>query len=450
MLNDNQWYHIAGTNDGSELKLYIDGLLKANVSSAGMTGASDNAYIGCEISSPLYYKGAIDDVRVYNRPLQGYEFRDISYPMGRWSRKDSWRASVYYNGSPGADDSGILPEPGSVIVNEVMSHSNAGPDWVELYNTTEEAIDIGGWYLSDNDGSDADVMKYRIADGTEIDANSYMVFYEDANFNNPNDPGYILPFAYSENGEKVCLSSYQHTDGTLTGYREVEDFGAALTNVSFGQYYKSSTGNFNFVAMEANTPGLPNADPMVGPIVISEIMYNPPGGNQNEEYIELHNIMPFPVTLYRFDKHLPWKFTDGIDYTFSSTSVATIPANGYLLVVKDKSAFGARYGGIVPPGVDVVGTYSKWLDDDGEKLELSMPGDRDASGTYYIRIDRVNYSDGLHHDNCAGGIDLWPRDADGLGKSLVRKDPNDYGNDVVNWKADNPSPGSSVWIPLPP
>jgi hypothetical protein len=449
-LNADQWYHVAGINDGSELKLYVDGQLKTSVSSAGLTGVDYDAYIGYEISSPLYYKGAIDDVRIYNRPLSPYEFRDISDPMGRWSRKDSWRASVYHNGTPGADDSGILPDPGAVIVNEVMSHSNAGPDWIELYNTTEGAINIGGWFLSDNDGTDADLMKYRIVDGTTIDANSYIVFYQDANFNNPNDPGYNVPFGLSENGEKACLSSYQHTDGTLTGYREVEDFGAAQTNVSFGRYFKSSTGTSNFVAMEANTPGLPNAYPQVGPIVINEIMYNPPGGNQNEEYIELHNIMSFPVTLYRFDKHLPWKFTDGIEYTFSASSHAMIPANGYLLVVKDKSAFTARYGSIVPPGVDIVGPYNGWLNDDGEKVELSMPGDTDASGTYYIRLDRVNYSDGLHPENCAGGVDLWPRDADGFGQSLARKDPNDYGNDVINWKSDIRSPGTSGWTPPPP
>jgi hypothetical protein len=270
-----------------------------------------------------------------------------------------------------------------------------------------------------------------------------MVFYQDANFNNPNDPGYNVPFGYSENGEVASLSSYVDSNGFMTGYREVEDFGAAQTNVSFGRYYKSSTGNFNFVAMDSNTPGSENDDPKVGPIVINEIMYNPPSGNQNEEYIELYNILPFPVTLYRVDKSMPWKFTDGIEYTFSDSSFVTIPAFGYLLVVKDKSAFNAKYGGIVPPGVDVVGSYDGWLSNAGESLELGLPGDVDIYGRrYYIRIDRVNYSDGLHDEDCPGGIDLWPIEADGLGQSLSRKISTDYGNDVANWKAAAPSPGA--------
>ena len=442
-FNANQWYHVAATNDGSNLKLYVDGQLKQIVSSAGLTGTGYEAYIGCEIISPLYYSGLIDDVRVYNRALSAYEFQDIADPKGRLNRKSSWRASVYRNGTPGWDDSGILPNPGAIVVNEVMSHSNSGPDWIELHNTTSEPINIGGWFLSDNDSSEPNLMKYRIADGKTINPNKYLVFYQNTDFNNPGDPGCLVPFAFSENGEKACLSSRIDPNGMLTGYREIEDFGASETNVSFGRYFKTSTGNYNFVAMDYNTPDSNNAYPRVGPVVINEIMYNPPNYNQNEEYIELHNITAAPYTLYRLDKFLPWKFTDGIDYTFSASPPVTIPANGYLMIVKDEASFTARYGSM-PGDVRVLEGYGGWLNDDGEKLEISMPGDIDESlKRYYIRIDRVNYSDGSHPEDCPGGVDLWPREADGLGKSLSRIVPSDYGNDVANWKAATPSPGSA-------
>jgi len=328
-----------------------------------------------------------------------------------------------------------------VVINEVMAHSNTGPDWIELYNTTEEAINISGWYLSDNDKSEPNLMKYRIADGTTIDVNDYLVFYEDANFSNPNDPGCNVPFVLSENGEKACLSSGLDPNGFLTGYRDVENFGASQTNVSFGRYYKSSTGNFNFVAMDYNTPDANNAYPKVGPVVINEIMYNPPSGNQDEEYIELHNITGGLVTLYRYDKSTPWKFTDGIDYTFSSGPVVTIQAYGYLILAKDLTAFTMRYGGM-PSGVQVLDGYIGRLSNAGERLQIAMPGDIDEFGTrQYIRIDRVTYSDGLHPEDCPGGVDHWPIEADGLGKSLSRKVSSDYGNDVANWEAATPSPG---------
>ena len=71
-----------------------------------------------------------------------------------------------------------------------------------------------------------------------------------------------------------------------------------------------------------------------------------------------------------------------------------------------------------------------------------MPGDVDIYGTrYYIRIDRVNYSDGSHPGDAPGDIDLWPTEPDGGGMSLTRDVPGNYGNDPNNWVPAMPSPG---------
>ncbi|MHC4497788.1 MAG: lamin tail domain-containing protein [Planctomycetota bacterium] len=359
-----------------------------------------------------------------------------------WGEKDYWRASAYVGGSPGWDDAGIIPNPGAVVINEVMAHSHLAPDWIELYNTTAEDINIGGWFLSD---SDSNLMKYEIAAGKMIGTGQYLVFYEDTNFSDTNDPGCHIPFAFSENGEEVCLSSGLDGDGNVTGYREVKDFGASESNVSFGRYFKGSTGNYNFVAMEANTPDGLNAYPKVGPIVINEIMYHPnwpdgsPYNNEDFEYIELYNITSADVNLYDEEGN-PWKFTDGIEFTFPADT--NIPAYGYLLVVKDTTAFTWRYGAM-PAGVEVLGSYDGKLSNSGEKLEISAPGDVDEFDTrYYIRIDRVNYSDGSHPEDCPGGVDLWPTEPDGGGASLARIDPSLYGNDPNNWDANAPSPGA--------
>ena len=360
--------------------------------------------------------------------------------LSSWSEKDAWRASALYSGSPGWDDAGLVPEPGSVVINEVLAHSHAeAADWIELHNTTDKPIHIGGWFLSDSDSDDLNRAKYRIADESVIEAHGYIVFYQDQHFGNLNDPGCLIQFALSENGEQVVLSSAE--GDILTGYREVEDFGASATGIAFGRYYKESTDNFNFVAMSENTPGSANAYPLVGPIVINEMMYNPASGDQNEEYIELYNITTGPVTLYDYVTGEPWKFTDGIEYTFPSSPAVTIPAGGCLLVVKHMDAFAARYGSM-PAEVQVLGPYDGQLKNGGEKVELSMPGDVDGLGTrYYIRVDRVNYSDGSHPEDQPSGVDLWPTEADGGGMSLSRKAPSEYGNDVANWQAATPSPG---------
>ena len=364
------------------------------------------------------------------------------FDLGTWNTKEAWRPSAYLDGSPGQDDSGILPDPGAVVINEILAHAHMeAPDWIELYNTTGSAIDIGGWFLSD---SKDNLFKYEIAAGTTIGPYDYLVFYEDRNFGNTDDPGSHITFALSENGDELYLSSAQN--GILTSYRADEVFGASETGVSFGRYYKPSTGNYNFVAMEQNTPGSENAYPKVGPIVISEIMYNPdwPIGssypNDQYEYVELQNISAEPVTLYDYETGEPWKFTNGVEFTFPADSPATIPIGGYILVVKNPAAFSWRYPNV--PADIIFGPYDGNLSNAGESLELSMPGDVDNEGVrHYIRIDRVNYSDGSHPENCPGGIDLWPVESDGQGASQTRKVVADYGNDPANWISAPPSPG---------
>jgi len=445
-IDRGQWYHIAGTNDGSNIKIYVNGQLKATTDSTGSTGADYDATIGVDDRSSTYFEGLIDDVRIYNRALSAEELEESPANIDlveRWNHKDSWRASARFGGSPGWDDSGMIPNPGDIVINEILAHSHAAePDWIELHNTTDSPIDIGGWYLSD---SQREPKKYRFANGTEIDAYGYIGLYEDVNFGTFSaDPGKITSFAFSENGDQAYLSSADA--GILTGYRAVEDFGPSYTGISFGRYFKRSTGNYNFVPMESQTYKQENSYPKVGPIVISEIMYNPdwPAGgtyvNDRYEYVELRNITAGPVKLYRDDKALPWKFTEGIDFTFPDwPGEVTIPAGDYVIVVRDPDAFGWRYPGV--PAHKIFGPYEGWLSNDGERVELSMPGDIDKFGRrQYIMIDRVAYSDGLHGEDCPGGVDYWPLEADGGGKSLVRIDSQKYGNDPNNWTASVPSP----------
>jgi hypothetical protein len=223
-----------------------------------------------------------------------------------------------------------------------------------------------------------------------------------------------------------------------------EKFGASETGVSFGRYLKS-TGSYNFVATSEITPGGANAYPKVGPLVINEIMYNPPF-SCDSEYVELLNISDSPVVLYDPLTAEPWRFTDdpdnpGIDFFFPTDSPVTLEAGEYLLLVSDSAAFDARYN--IPAGVQVFEWAEGKLDNAGEKIQISMPGDVDIEGRrYWIRVDRVNYSDGSHPDDTPDAVDPWPTEPDGTGYSLGRISPTEYGNDPINWQAEIPSPGS--------
>lgn len=352
---------------------------------------------------------------------------DATGPLESWRDEENWHPSYAAGGTPGADDIA------GVIISEVLAHSHdTAPDWIELYNPMAQAANIGGWFLSDSAGN---LKKYQIADGTTIYPGDYLVLYEDIHFGNATDPGSLEQFALSENGDQAYLSSGDSGSGELTGYTVEVSFGASETDVSFGRYTKSD-GTTVFVLMDSMTPDEDNSGPKVGPIVISEIMYNPPAGgsyaSQEYEYIELHNITGSPVTLEYYDgqtlETLGWQFTEGIDFTFPLGT--TIPANGYLVIARSPAAFAERYGSVASPVLGPFENDTK-LSNGGELLELSMPGDTDLLGNrHYIHADSVLY------DNEAP----WPATPDGAGDSLDRVIDAAYGNDVANWQASTPKP----------
>ncbi len=355
--------------------------------------------------------------------------------------KSVWRPSAKAGGSPGKDDSGQVPPPGSVVINELLANSQgSGPDWVELYNTTDRAIDIGGWFLSDDVNN---LTKYEVAAGVSIPAYGYAVFYENRHFNSQADPGSHEPFGLSADGETIYLHS--GSAGVLTGYSEQEKFDASEAGVSLGRYEKSM-GTYNFVAMSKATPGQANGDPKVGPVVINEIMYRPDNPVE-AEFVELLNISDGAVTLYDAVREAPWRFTDdpeepSVELLLPENPPATLGAGEYLLLVKDMGLFNSKY--TAPAGVQILAWGAGKLFNGPAKIQLSKPGDVDADGTRrWIRVDRVVYSDGAHGQDFPEGSDPWPRDANGLGMSLNRADAAAYGNDRANWCSAAPSPGAA-------
>ena len=182
-----------------------------------------------------------------------------------------------------------------------------------------------------------------------------------------------------------------------------------------------------------------NSEPKVGPIVFTEIQYNPNTTNTGDEYIELKNISDKAVTLQDAvgTETTPgvfvttiesWRFTDGIDYIFPAN--ATIPAGGYLIVCKNLQSFQGKYGTAIP----ALQWTSGSLDNGGEKIRLSRPGDWELGQTdrFWIREEQVTYDD----------VAPWPTTPDGGGKVLRRINATAYGNDAANWQAADPSPGN--------
>jgi hypothetical protein len=344
---------------------------------------------------------------------------------------------VSFPGSATPAESNYLPLPG-VVINEVLTHTDPPlEDAVELRNTGVGAVTIGGWYLSD---SQDDFKKYRIPDGTSIAAGGFAVFSQ-------NQFGSASPTAFtfdSAHGDEVWLSEAD-ASGNLTGYRTGAKFGAAENGVSFERIVTSV--GVDYAATVLRTLGQDNAAPLVGPLVINEIMYNPTNGagfTGDDEYLELRNVTGAPVQF--FDSSNPantWRIAGGVDFVFApNTSLA---ANGLALVVPFDpanaallAAFRSKYG--VSAAVPVFGPYSGKLDNAGENVELLKPdapqpaGAPDAGFVPYVIVEKVDYGDSAP----------WPSGAvDGGGLSLQRQGTSSYGNEPLNWRASAPTPGAA-------
>ncbi|MEE2947580.1 MAG: lamin tail domain-containing protein [Verrucomicrobiota bacterium] len=157
--------------------------------------------------------------------------------------------------------------------------------------------------------------------------------------------------------------------------------------------------------------------PLKGSLGLSEIMYNPIGGDAYE-YVELVNAGDSSVMLRdaQFDR--------GITYRFGNV---TLTAGERIVVAKNREAFLSRYG---TKGIRLAaGQYEGRLRNGGETIALI-----DSNGDL---VFSVGYSDG----------GAWPGRADGNGSSLEVVDPRLDLNSPANWNSSiryNGTPGADV------
>ncbi|MCX6904531.1 MAG: lamin tail domain-containing protein [Verrucomicrobia bacterium] len=350
-------------------------------------------------------------------------------------------------------DANYLPLT-NLVVNEVLTAipSNAPFEQaIELLNTSGADVNIGGWYLSNQKHT---LQKYRIPNGTVVPARGFKVFYENQFNFDPHDSSAFRLDAV--NGDQVYLAM-TGTNGSFTGYRAEASFGAADPGVSFGRY-TNSVGTVDFPALTRTTFGADEADrvedfragtgannayPVVGPIVLTEIMYRPPdfpGGvnNVRDEFMEWQNISSNTVRLY--DPANPqntWHVRGGLSYDFP-TNVSLAPGAFLLVVSFDpvndtnaRAGFLAAYPQLAGNAV-LYGPYSGALGNTGDTVDLNKPGTPVAGAVPRILVEHVTYDQNAP----------WDIGANGMGYSLQRLYLALYGNDPANWEAATPTPGS--------
>ncbi|MDB4738086.1 LamG domain-containing protein, partial [Verrucomicrobiales bacterium] len=79
-LLDGKWHLVCATYDGKAIKLYADGQEIGSVQASGAidTRGEAPAYIGSYKGMNGFYKGGVDDVRLYNRALSSEEVKTMA------------------------------------------------------------------------------------------------------------------------------------------------------------------------------------------------------------------------------------------------------------------------------------------------------------------------------------------------------------------------------------
>lgn len=402
-------------------------------------GALDNAGERLVLEGPL--REPILDFRyedawwpITDGPGFSLVIRDDSAPLDHWAAGAHWRPSARPGGSPGQADP-APPDLPVVWINEALTHTDPPlVDSIELHNPGPAAADLGGWFLTDDFSQP---RKFVIPAGTTAPAGGFLEFTE-ADFNT--GPG---RFTLSSLGEAVYLFS---GDGTnLTGYMHGFEFGAAAHGVSFGRHV-TSTGAERFVAQVSRTPRAANAGPRIGPVVLSEIMFQPPpaGTNNNtlDEFLELQNVSAGSVPLYDPEAATnTWRLRGGVEFDFPPGVV--LSAGQTLLLVNfdpefdfgPLAAFRARYH--VPADTRILGPYRGNLNNAGERLALyrpdppQTPDSPNPGEAPRVLVEEVHYSP----------LPPWPAGANGTGLSLQRVNVRLFGDDPANWQAAEPTAG---------
>lgn len=401
------------------------------------------------------------DIQVF-----GPQERGVS--QGRFPDGGDQIVSFAENESP--NEPNMLPLRG-VVINEVLSHADDPlEDAFELYNESSESVDLSGWFVSDNLHKP---RKYRIPQGTVIEPGGYSTFYR---FQLQPWQGVLPGFSFnSAHGDEFYVFSAD-ASGALTGYRASVTFSAAPNGVPFGRYATALGPQFVYVdyttfgtPITAASPpellplfrtgkGAPNAPPVVGPLVISEIHYHPviqPTLDPSAlEFIEIYNTAVTNVNLFDPDATTNrWQLRGAVQFTFEPGR--SIPAKTSVLIVGFDPATNqvqtAEFRRVytVPQETPLYGPWTGRLSNGSEALELWRPDipqfwfDPDYGYIPYILADRVAYRDRFP----------WPSAADGTGASLQRRQDYSFGNDPVNWMATVPTPGrpnlSATQIAIP-
>ena len=277
------WYIDVGANAES---MYV-------VLTCGSADFDTFGRFGTEPTTSVYdwrgYTSGGEENTVTN-PQQGRHYIMVDYYSG--DSDYSLTATIIYGSSSGGAD--------QIVINEFLPapSSSYTEEWIELYNPTSSAIDIGGCRLDDitSGGTGA----YTISTGTMISANGYLVFYASTT-------GIAL-----NNAGDTC--NFISSSGTVIDYYS---YASSSYDVSIG---RDSDGSSIWTTFTSPTPGASNG----GTTPISGVPYTFTGTCGADQWYDVDLEAGYTVQI-----SLSWSGSTDLDWFLYRSDGSTELARGY-------------------------------------------------------------------------------------------------------------------------
>jgi|WetSurMetagenome_2_1015567.scaffolds.fasta_scaffold21154_1 hypothetical protein len=229
-----------------------------------------------------------------------------------------------FNGNNG---SSIVINAGDVVLNEFMAQNDSildpageAEDWIEIFNTTGNAIDLGGTYLSNDP---LVPTKWRFAGNTTIGASAFLIVWADGD---TLQSGIHASFDLPAGGGRLRFSN---TDGSVL---DSTTFGSQTASRSLARV-PNGTGPFVLClpTFNANNNGVAPGEVVINEFSADNDSIADPAG-ETDDWIEFYNNASREIDLSglflsdNFNLPTKWSFPEG----------TTIPAHGYRIVWADQ------------------------------------------------------------------------------------------------------------------
>jgi len=98
------WHHLVVSRASDKIQLYLDGTLAGTSAAVGLadySGSNLSFSVGARVGTSNFFKGFVDDIRIYNRPVTAQEVTELFTIANGVSELSSFPFSIYPNPSAG-------------------------------------------------------------------------------------------------------------------------------------------------------------------------------------------------------------------------------------------------------------------------------------------------------------------------------------------------------------